>query len=92
MRTILQKFRLFWTTLWESMRDAYNKANKNPVPSATQKWRDISKINFLDIFVGKLNNLANTEATFEVESDSSLTENLKTLCKDIESNYGEYVG
>ena len=85
MIKIFQKFRVFWTTFWDSIKYAYNKANKNPVPSATQKWRDISKINFLDIFVGKLNNLANTEATFEVESDSVLAEPLKALCKDIEN-------
>lgn len=50
-----------------------------------QEWRDITRINFLDIFVSKLNNLCNTEATFEVESDSALTERLKTLCKSLES-------
>lgn len=67
------------------MRTAYNKANKDPVDSNTQKWRDITKINFLDIFVSKLNNLSNTEATFDIESDSTQTEPLKVLCKDIEN-------
>lgn len=81
----MQKFRLFWSLLWESMRQAYNKAYKNPTTSGAQKWRDITKINLLNIFVGVLNTLANMEATFEVESDSSLTEKLKTLCKDLES-------
>jgi hypothetical protein len=85
VRTILQKFRLFWTTFWESIKKAYSKATENPLSSATQIWRDIRKINFLDIFVTKLNNLANTEATFEVESDSVLTERLKALCKDLEN-------
>lgn len=62
------------------MRNAYNKAFKEPLSTAVQEWRDISNINFLDIFVGKLNNLANTEATFEVESDSAQVEPLKDLC------------
>lgn len=76
---------MFWSTFWDSMRQAYNKAFKNPIKTTIQEWRDINKINFLDIFVGKLNNLANTEATFEVESDSVQAEQLKTLCKDLES-------
>ena len=76
---------MFWSLLWESMRQAYNKAYKNPATSRVQKWRDITKINLLNIFVGVLNTLANMEATFEVESDSSLAEKLKTLCKDLES-------
>lgn len=71
--------------LLDNIKKAYNRAYKNPSSTGAQKWRDISKINFLDIFVGKLNNLANTEATFEIESDSVLTEPLKALCKDIES-------
>lgn len=67
------------------MRKAYNEAFKAPIESAVQKWRDTSKINFLDIFVGKLSNLCNSEATFEVESDSAQTERLKYLGKDLES-------
>ncbi len=67
------------------MKRAYNKAFKNPIETAVQEWRDIKTINFLDIFINKLNNLCNIEATFEVESDSAQAERLKTLAKDLES-------
>lgn len=85
MITIFQKFRAFWTIFWDSIKKAYNKVTKNPHDTNSQKWRDITKINFLDIFVGKLNNLSNLEATFEIESDSVQTERLKILCKDLET-------
>ena len=85
MVTIFQKFRLFWSILWDSVRKAYNEAYKNPVTTGAQKWRDIININLLDIFISTLNTLANTEATFEIESDSVLVEKLRTLCKDIEN-------
>ncbi len=39
----------------------------------------------MSIFVSKLNNLANTEATFDIESDSTQAEPLKELIKDLES-------
>ena len=64
---------------------AYNEAYKEKPRSNVQGWREIGVINFLAIFVTKLNNLVNTEATFEVISDSIQVERLKTLCKDIES-------
>lgn len=82
---ILDKFKTFWRTFWDSIKRAYNKAFKEPVASSVQEWRDTLKINFLDIFVNKLNNLANTEATFTVESDSLQAERLKELCKDLET-------
>lgn len=81
---IFQKLKTFWNTFWNSIKTAYNKAFKAPVESGTQSWRDIRKINLLDIFVSKLNNLTNIEATFEVESDSVQADKLKTLVKDIE--------
>ncbi len=85
MRTIFQKFKTFWKTFWEAFSGAYNKVFREPIESLTQEWRDIKSINFLDIFVSKLNNLANTEATFEVESDSTQSEPLKLLCEDLEA-------
>lgn len=82
---MLTKLRNFWRVFWSSIKTAYNKAFKEPLQTVTQPWRDITKINFLDIFVSKLNNLTNTEATFDVESDSTQAERLKTLCKGLES-------
>lgn len=86
MRNIFHKLRTFWNVFWDSVQKAYNRACKDTVQTGVQLWRDIKKVNFLDIFVNKLNNLANTKATFEVVSDSTLTEKLKALCKDIEKN------
>ena len=80
---MFERFKTFWNVFIDSIKQAYNKAFK-PIEDTVQSWRDTGKINLLDIFVGKLNNLANTEATFEVISDSTQAEPLKKLCKDIE--------
>ena len=80
---MFDKFKTFWNVFIDSIKQAYNKAFK-PIEDTVQSWRDTGKTNLLDIFVGKLNNLANTEATFEVISDSTQAEPLKKLCKDIE--------
>ena len=84
MIIIFNKFKTFWTTFWDSIRQAYNKAFKHPVATAVQEWRDVVKINLLDIFVNKLNNLCNIEAAFEVQSDSVQAEPLKILAKKLE--------
>lgn len=81
---MFERFKTFWNVFIESMKQAYNKVCKAPVENAVQSWRDTDRINLPDIFVGKLNNLANTEATFNIESDSVLTKPLKVLCKDVE--------
>lgn len=81
---MFQKFKYFWDVFFESVKTAYNKAFKNPINAEEQEWRDTKKINLLDIIVKKLSNLANLEATFEVESDSTQTERLKVLCKNLE--------
>lgn len=81
---MFDRLKTFWNVFIDSVKQAYNQAFKEPVEAAVQSWRDTGKINLLDIFVGKLNNLANTEATFDIESDSTQAEPLKRLCKDIE--------
>lgn len=82
---MLEKLRTFWSNFWYALKSAYNKAFKEIPKERTQEYRDTRRINFLAIFVSKLNNLANTEATFEVESDSTLADRLKELCKDLEA-------
>lgn len=82
---MFDKLKKFWSAFWSSIKEAYNQAFKNKPESNVQGWRDISAINFLAIFVTKLNNLTNSEATFDIESDSTQAERLKTLCKDLES-------
>ena len=89
---MFQKLRNFWRVFWQSIKTAYNKAFKEPLQTVTQEWRDIARINLLDVFVTKLNNLANTEATFDVESDSTQAERLKTLCKSLESHRFDITG
>ncbi len=82
---MFEKFRNFWSLFWDSFKQAYNKALKNPPKSDTQDWRDIEKINFLGIFVKKLNTLCNEEATFHVNSDSSIVKPLKVLGESLEA-------
>lgn len=89
---MFDKLKRFWTAFWSSIKQAYNQAFKNKPESDVQGWRDISAINFLAIFVTKLNNLVNSEATFDVESDSTQAERLKTLCKDLESKRFDITG
>lgn len=83
---MFDKFRNFWRVFWQSIKNAYNKAFKQPLETTVQGWRDLTAINLLDVFVTKLNNLTNTEATFDVVSDSVQAERLKTLCKSLESH------
>ncbi len=68
------------------MKSSYNKVFKPNNVYEEQEYAEVKKINLLAIFVNKLNNLVNTEATFDIESDSSQAEPLKELCKDIENN------
>lgn len=82
---MFQKFKKFWDVFFESVKTAYNKAFKKPIDAEEQEWRDTKKINLLDIIVKKLSNLANLEATFDIESDSTQTERLKVLCKNLEN-------
>lgn len=89
---MFDKLKRFWTAFWNSIKQAYNQAFKNKPESNVQGWRDITAINFLAIFVTKLNNLVNSEATFDVESDSTQAERLKTLCKDLESKRFDITG
>lgn len=82
---MFEKFKQTINRIWNAFKEAYNAAFKHPIESEAQEWRDVSVVNFLAIFVTKLNNLTNTEATFEVISDSAQADTLKELCKDIEA-------
>lgn len=82
---MVEKIQKFWKCFWISMQNAYNQAFKNDRKERTQAFTDTTRINFLSIFVSKLNNLANTEATFDVEIDSTRAEPLKELAKDLEA-------
>ena len=82
---MFKKITTFWNAFWNAIKTAFNKANENPPQENTQEFTDTKRFNFLAIFVSKLNNLANIESTYDVESDSTQTEELKELCKGIES-------
>ncbi len=97
---MFDKIKSFWATFWASMKEAYNKAFKEPIRELTQDYADTSKINFMFIFINKLNSLVNTEATFAVNSDSSYAEPLDELMENLEDKrfeitsqmlaYGDY--
>ncbi len=79
------KFKRFWDILLDSIKTAYNRVYRAPVKTDAQAWRDLLHINFLDIFVEKLNNLVNNEATFSIKSDGSVSKPVSELCEDIEA-------
>lgn len=81
---MFQKFKNFWIAFFDSLKTAYNKVFKEPPKTHVQNWKEIIKTNLLDVFVTKLNNLTNYQATFEVMSDSTQTDKLKDLAKDIQ--------
>lgn len=85
MIDIFNRFKSFWVSFWKNIKTAYNKLLKGPLDAAVQNWRDIAKINLLDVFIGKLNNLVNTEATFEIISDSTQADALVGLVEDLEA-------
>lgn len=83
---MFDKIKTFWVTFWASMKEAYNVAFKEPVKELVQNYRDTERINFLSIFVSKLNNLVNTEATFDITLNSDYAEPLNELVEDLETN------
>ncbi len=86
---MFQKIRTFWTNFWSAIKFAYNETFKNVPKEETQDYRDLTKINFLSIFVTKLKNLSCVESTYDVISDSVQAEPLKSLCKDLEAKRAE---
>ena len=82
---MFSKLKTFWSNFWYAIKTAYNRAFKEVPKQMTQQYRDTSKINFLAIFVSKLNNLSSVESTYDVVSDSSQADRLKELCKDLEA-------
>lgn len=97
---MFDKIKSFWATFWSSMKEAYNKAFKEPIREMTQDYSDTTKTNFMFIFINKLNSLVNTETTFAVDSDSAYTEPLDELMENLEDTrfeitaqmlaYGDY--
>lgn len=82
---MFRKFANFWGILFASIKTAYNKAFKEPIKQIAQDWRDIDKRNLVMTCINKLSNLALTEATFDLVTDSTIAEPLIDLCKDLEN-------
>lgn len=75
-----------WKTFWNSIKKLGDEEEqRNQVNPDIKKWENIQEYNPLDIVVKKLGTLVNDEATFELESDSALTEPLRVLCDDLEA-------
>lgn len=87
---MFEKIRTFFSNFFCALQQAYNKAFKEIPKGHTQEYGDTKRINFLFIFVSKLNNLANVEATFSVEAQSSQADRLVNLCHDLEDNRFEF--
>ena len=82
---LFEKIKSFWGAFWASLKEAYNRAFRDPPKEETQDYRDTINYNFLAVFVSKLNNLVNIEATFDIDTDSTVAEPLGDLLTDIES-------
>lgn len=82
---MIEKLKTFWTAFWSAFKEGYNKAFKEPLADVVQSYRDITRINLISIVIAKLNNLTNTESTFDIESDSTQAEPLQELIKDLEA-------
>lgn len=81
---MLEKIRKMWVAFLSGLKLAKQELKGTPADPKSQKYTDIEHINWLAIAVEKIKNLACTEATFNVESDSRLTDELKALGKDLE--------
>ena len=74
-----------WKTFWNNIKKMGDDEQRNQINPDVKKWEDINEYNPLDIVVKKIGTLVNDEATFELESDSTLVEPLRILCNDLEA-------
>ena len=76
----------FWDNFWSYVKKKIDEQEqkRNTKPDVVE-WANINDENPLDVVVKKLNTLVNDEATFNFESDSTLTEPLRALCDDLEA-------
>lgn len=82
---MLDRIKSFWGCFWSSLKEAHNRAFRELPKEETQDYRDTLNYNFLSVFVSELNNLVNTEATFDIETDSTVAGPLNDLITDLES-------
>lgn len=88
---MFQKIIRLWNTLLYRLGYERIASDKQAIDPNVQKYDDIEHTNWLAMAVSKVANLACTETTYEVVSDSVLAEPLQELCKDIENKRFEIV-
>ena len=75
----------FWQVFYESIKKAYNETYKKQVKTNVQDFEDIVKRNYAALMANALSNLVNTEATFQLVSDSKIAEPLQILVASLVS-------
>lgn len=75
----------FWRVFWESIKNAYTETYKKQEKTNVQDFDDIVKRNYAAQMANALSNLVNTEATFQLLSDSEIAEPLQKLKTDLEN-------
>ncbi len=76
----------FWSNFWKNLKalGETEPENDRRLTLKVQEWADYRSYNPLDIVVSKLTVLSMDEATIDLESDSTLTESLQSLCDEVE--------
>ena len=75
----------FWRVFWESIKNAYAETYKKQEKTDVQDFEDIVKRNYAAQMANALSNLVNTEATFQLVSDSEIAKPLQKLKTDLEN-------
>lgn len=75
----------FWRVFWGSIKNAYAETCKKQEKTDVQDFEDIVKRNYAAQMANALSNLVNTEATFQLVSDSEIAKPLQRLKTDLEN-------
>lgn len=83
---MFEKLKSMWCALLHRIKSRKKEYGGEPADNGIQPYTDIKNINWLAIAVKKLTNLACNEATFEIVSDSTATDEIKLLASDTEEH------
>lgn len=81
---MFQQIIRMWDALLYRLGYERKAKDKRAIDPNAQPYHDIKRINWFAMAVSKIKNLACTETTYEIKSDSALVEPLIALCEDIE--------
>ncbi len=81
---MFQKIIRMWDALLYRLGYERKAKEKRAIDPNVQPYQDINHINWFAMAVSKIANLACTETTYKIETDSALAEPLIVLCEDIE--------